>query len=264
MAGVVTAANAAFYAERVADAAVRRGLAEAATRIAQLAREEHRDLSDVVQRARETLDELSQTGVSAQGGGRMLRPTLACDVVPRRVRWTWEGRIVAGGLTLLAGREGLGKSTIAVSVAAQLTRGVLDGENKGEPCTVIYVHSEDARDFTVVPRLVAAGADLGRVVFLDAITPHPQGDIESPLVLPIDDELLIGAIREHGAGLVVLDAATSVIDGRLDGDKDRQMRIGLERIAKIGEVTGAAMLGICHFGKRESGDTGKLILGSIA
>jgi hypothetical protein len=43
------------------------------------------------------------------------------------------------------------------------------------------------------------------------------------------------------------------------------MRQGLEAIARgIGERADCAVLGIVHFGKRDSGDTGKLILGSIA
>ncbi|MGH3793255.1 MAG: AAA family ATPase [Pseudonocardiaceae bacterium] len=195
---------------------------------------------------------------------RRLRVTLASSVQLRRVRWLWDRRIMLGGLTLLAGREGIGKSAVSVDLAARVTHGLLDGETKGLARNVIYVHSEDARDYTVAPRLVAAGADLDRVAFLDAITPSADGEIESPLVLPLDAELLADTIRDHDAALVVLDAATSVIDARLNGDKDRQMRIGLERIARIGQATGAAILGIVHFGKRESADTGKLILGSIA
>lgn len=193
---------------------------------------------------------------------RHLRPTLASGVVMRRIRWLWEHRIPLGGLTLLAGREGLGKSSIAVDLTAQITRGEMHGELHGTPSNVIYINSEDARDYTIVPRLVAAGADLDRVIFLDAIT---SDDIETTIVLPLDTDLLAAAVTEHQAVMVVLDAATSVIDSRLDGDKDRQVRQGLEAIArKVGERTGCAVLGIVHFGKRDSNDTGKLILGSIA
>ncbi|NMH98897.1 AAA family ATPase [Pseudonocardia acidicola] len=196
--------------------------------------------------------------------GRHLRVTRASQVAMRRARWLWDGRIVVGGLSLLAGREGLGKSTIAVELVAQVTRGKLDGEFMGQPRNVIYINSEDARDYTIVPRLLAAGADLDRVIFLDAISPTEDGDITASIVLPVDGQLLAEVITECDAALVVLDAATSVLDSRLDGDKDRAMRIGLERIARIGEETSAAVLGIVHFGKRESSDTGKLILGSIA
>jgi hypothetical protein len=193
---------------------------------------------------------------------RRLQPVYASEVIMRRTRWLWENRIPLGGLTLLAGREGLGKSTLAVELTAQVTRGDLMGESHGIPGVVVYIHSEDARDFTIVPRLVAAGADLTRVIFLNALNPD---DTATSIVLPFDTELLAEAVMEHNAVMVVLDAATSVIDGKLDGDKDRQMRQALEAIAtKVGERTGCAVLGIVHFGKRESSDTGKLILGSIA
>jgi hypothetical protein len=193
---------------------------------------------------------------------RRLRITAASSVVTRRLRWLWKDRIVLGGLTLLAGREGLGKSTVAVNLVSQVTRGVLDGEMYGHPRNVVYVDTEDARDFTIVPRLTAATADLDRVFFVDAL--HADGT-ETNVVLPLDTELVAQTVIDHDAVLVVLDAATSVIDSRLDGDKDRQMRQGLEAIARgVGERTGCAALGIVHFGKRESGDTGKLILGSIA
>lgn len=198
-------------------------------------------------------------------GTRQLRVTKASQVQPRRQRWLWDHRVVLGGLTLLAGREGLGKSTIACDLVAQVTQGLLDGEFKGEPRTAVYVHTEDARDTTLVPRLIAAGADLERVLFVDAITVDEEGELESQIVLPTDVADLAQLVIDEDAALVVLDAATSVIDSRLDGDRDRQMRRGLEGIARgIGERAGCAVVGLVHFGKRESGDTGKLILGSIA
>lgn len=194
---------------------------------------------------------------------RKLKPTKASEIVMRRVRWLWNLRIVLGGLTLLAGREGIGKSCVAVDLCTQVTRGTLPGEMYGTPRNVIYVNSEDARDYTIVPRLAAARADLGRVIFLDAVT--GDGEYESNIVLPLDTDALAEAVTRHDAALVILDAATSVIDSRLDGDKDRQMRQGLEAIArKVGERTGCAVLGIVHFSKRDSADTGKLITGSIA
>lgn len=205
--------------------------------------------------------------VDVDGGqlvpARRLKVTKASEVVMRRLRWLWPLRIVLGGLTLLAGREGIGKSTVAAWLCAAVTRGELEGELHGQPRTVIYVNSEDARDYTIVPRLRAAGADLERVIFVDAVMPGDEG--ESSIVLPGDVDLLAEVVAENGAALVVLDAATSTIDSRLDGDRDRQMRQGLEAIGRgIGERCNCAVLGIVHFGKRESSDTGKLILGSIA
>lgn len=214
----------------------------------------------------EDLISLDETVDDPETPIRRLKVTRASDVVMRRIRWLWTLRIVLGGLTLLAGREGIGKSTVAAWLCAAVTRGDLEGELHGRPRTVVYVNSEDARDYTIVPRLRAAGADLDRVIFVDAVMPGDDGrDYESSLVLPADAHLLADIVTEHQSALVVLDAATSTIDSRLDGDRDRQMRQGLEAIGRdIGERADCAVLGIVHFGKRDSSDTGKLILGSIA
>lgn len=235
--------------------------------------DEHSDVSDHLD-AGHTLDQLRPVQAPAPAatdhaaatppGGRRLRVTRASDVQMRRVRWLWDRRLPLGGFALLAGREGLGKSTIACDLAAQLTRGELDGEAQGEPRNVIYVHSEDARDYTIVPRLTAAGADLDRVQFVDVLTEHEEGTSETGIVLPRDAALLAETITECSAALVILDAATSVIDPKLDGNSDREMRQGLERIARVAEVTGAAVLGLVHFGKRDTTDANKLILGSSA
>lgn len=246
MSSVPTPANVAYYAEIVADKAARRRLIEATVRISQLAYALPGDSDDdLAERAREILDGVTGGGRSSRQ--RRLRRTPASAVTMRRLRWLWSNRIVLGGLTLLAGREGLGKSTVAVDLAARVTRGELAGEFLGEPRHVIYVNSEDARDSTIVPRLVAAGADLDRVVFLDAIS---STDDESPLVLPHDTRLLAEEIEELGAALVVLDAATSVIDSALDGDRDRQMRRGLEPISKLARHRGC---GGGHRALREAG-----------
>ena len=45
----------------------------------------------------------------------------------RAVRWLWEDKIPLGEITLLAGREGLGKSTIAYTLAAWITQGTMKG-----------------------------------------------------------------------------------------------------------------------------------------
>lgn len=192
---------------------------------------------------------------------RVLKVITADTVQPRRLRWLWSRRIPIGGMTLLAGREGLGKSTLAVELAAQLTRGELDGEHSGHPLSVIYIASEDSREHVVVPRLIAAGADMRRVVFIDA---EYQGTPDR-LVLPLDTERLANVVNDRGdVGLIILDAATSTIDSRLDGDRDRQMRQGLEAIGRLADRMECAVLGIVHFGKRTDADTGKLILGTIA
>jgi hypothetical protein len=113
--------------------------------------------------APETVPTLTVVPNGRRPPGRQVMVTLASQIKPRPVRWLWPDRIPAGALTLLAGREGIGKSLVGVHLAAQLTRGTLPGARYGKPSRVMFATSEDAWEFTMVPRLLAAGADLERV-----------------------------------------------------------------------------------------------------
>ena len=192
--------------------------------------------------------------------GRQVIVTLASQIRPRPVRWLWPDRIPAGALTLLAGREGIGKSLVGVHLAAELTRGTLPGSRHGRPCRVMFATSEDAWEFTMVPRLLAAGAGLdliGRVQVED-------DGIVTGLTTPVDVPALAAYIGSHDVALLVLDPLTSVMDGRIDAHRDREVRKALEPLAQLAEDTGAAVLGNVHLGKGLGTDPVNLILGSRA
>ncbi|WP_052062081.1 AAA family ATPase [Rhodococcoides fascians] len=194
-------------------------------------------------------------------GARRLRITRGSEVKTRRVQWIMPDWIPAGSLTLLAGREGLGKSTIAASICAAITRGMTEGELQGTPRNVLYIHTEDAREFTVAPRLQAAGADMDRVLFVDVQTDTTD---DGTLILPLDTLALEKVIAKHDVAFVVLDAATSSMSSELSGKDDRAVRQYLEPLSQLAGRRDCVVFGLCHFGKRDGADTGKLILGSIA
>lgn len=193
--------------------------------------------------------------------GRRLNITRGTDIRPQRIRWVMPDWIPAASLTLLAGREGLGKSTIAARICADITRGTLEGEYHGQPRNVLYVHTEDSREHTVAPRLQVAGADMSRVVFVDVATEYSD---HATLTLPTDAIALEQLVARENIGLVVLDAATSAMSAELSGRDDRDVRQFLEPLAMLAARQSTAVLGLVHFGKRDGADTGKLILGSIA
>ncbi len=193
--------------------------------------------------------------------GRRLVVTRGSEVQTKRVRWVDQDWMPAGSLVLLAGREGLGKSTIAAEKAARVTRGQLEGEWFGQPRNVLYLHTEDAREFTVAPRLRAAGADMRRVLFVDV---HTELTDCGTLVLPADIVGLDQLVAAEEVSFIVLDAATSAMSSELSGKDDRQVRQFLEPLAQLAARRDCVVLGLCHFGKRDGNDTGKLILGSIA
>ncbi|MCK6161403.1 AAA family ATPase [Corynebacterium simulans] len=210
---------------------------------------EGKDLSDHIA-AGHTADELVDQG--AKIGRRRVKLTPATSIKTETIDWVIDQWIPAGMLTLLAGREGIGKSTIACDWVSMLSK-------KGVKCA--YLNSEDSRSYTVKPRLQAAGANLDNVFFIDVET---ETGNEGHLTLPQDTNLLFDELDDQGVKFVVLDAAKSSMDPKLDGYKDDHVRQFLEPLSAAADKYGITVVGLAHFGKAEGKDTGKLLLGSIA
>lgn len=192
---------------------------------------------------------------------RHLLLTPASTIKPRRVRWLWKDRIAYGTLALLAGREGLGKSTLAYQLAADITRGQLEGEDQGNPRSVLVCATEDSWEHTIVPRLIAAGANLDSVFRVEMVT---YDHLKMSISLPRDFVDVEYAAEQTGAGLMILDPLMSVIDSRLDTHKDRELRSALEPLARLADHGRMSIVGLIHHNKSGSTDALNLVMGSKA
>lgn len=188
-----------------------------------------------------------------------LTPANAIPIAP--VRHLWAGRAALGSFGLLAGREGVGKSAIAYTLVAAVTRGTLPGAYLGRPAGAIIVAGEDSWAHTVVPRLMAAGADLARVYRVDVTTATGGHD---SLSLPLDLGALETLILEVGAVIVVLDPLLSRLDAALDSHKDADVRLALEPLAALADTTGVCLLGLIHLNKSTSTDPLSMLMASRA
>lgn len=182
--------------------------------------------------------------------------TMADQITPRRTRWLWDGRLPQGSLSLIGGREGIGKSTAAYDLAASLTRGVLPGEFLGQPKGVLIAAYEDDWPRTIVPRLMAAGADLTKVGRIDVYE-------DGGLTLPRDIEAVRQAIADNDIALVLLDPLMSRLGDR-DTHKDSEVRQSLEPMAAMAQTAGCSVLGVIHVNKSGSSDPLTTLMGSRA
>ena len=134
---------------------------------------------------------------------RRARITWACEIEAEPVVWAWKeddaGRIPSGSLSVAAGREGTGKSSFGIWKTAHVTQGTLPGSFYGTPRRVFYVAMEDSWKYTLVPRLIAAGADLSMVGRFEVVS---IDDEELTLSLPHDNALLEQEVDHHGIALV--------------------------------------------------------------
>src|SRR5215471_1558165 len=107
--------------------------------------------------------------------GNGSNPTLvsqcAANITPEPVEWLWPGRVAIGKQTLIAGEAGLGKSQVSIAMAAAVTSGgpwPCD-EGRAPLGSVLFLCAEDDAADTVVPRLLAAGADPAQVHIVSAV-----------------------------------------------------------------------------------------------
>lgn len=197
---------------------------------------------------------------STESLSRALQLTPASAIKPRPVRWLWDGRIAIGTLALLAGREGIGKSTLAYWLVAQITRGKLQGEMLGKPRAVLIAATEDSWEHTIVPRLLAAKADLDRVF---RVAVRSADDVYVGMNVIKDLKLLEQAALQVDAGLLLLDPLMSRL-GDQDTHKDSEVRVALEPIVDVADRVGMSVLGLIHHNKSGSTDPLQLIMGSKA
>ncbi|MGL5823845.1 MAG: AAA family ATPase [Nocardioides sp.] len=191
---------------------------------------------------------------------RQLRLQPASQIRMRPVYWTWTDRIPAASITVIPGREGIGKSLTLAWLAAQLTTGTLPGVHHGKPRSVIYAATEDSWGHTIAPRLYAAGADLDRVFRVDVET----DGIAAQLTLPTDCERLAREIERYDVAMLAADPLLSLIHGSIDTHRDRDLRTALEPLATMADKTACSVVGLAHFNKSANTDALSLITGSRA
>jgi hypothetical protein len=208
----------------------------------------------------EVVDGLSALAPAVRGDHGQGVVLVSADTIrPEAVSWAWEDRIPLGMVTLLVGIPGQGKSTLTVDIAARASRGDLRGDLFGIPTTVAIATAEDAIPQVVVPRLIAAGADLERVRIIQV----NRDGIAGGLSLPGDIAELGRRIIEAGARLVIIDPLVAHIGGSINTWKDQDVRRVLAPLAKLAGDAGAAIVGVMHLNKSQTGDVLNKVGGSV-
>jgi hypothetical protein len=171
---------------------------------------------------------------------------------PVSIRSLWENRIPAGKLTMLSGDPGLGKSLIAIDIAAHVTTGRPwpEGSPCPEPGGVVILSCEDDPADTIRPRLDAAGGDARRVTLLSAAEENDaNGTTRRMIELSRDVPLLRQAIEQTPqCRLVIVDPVSGFL-GRTDSNNNADVRRLLASLSELASQTGVAVLTVNHLRK---------------
>jgi len=189
-------------------------------------------------------------------------------VTCRPVRFLWADRIPVGKISIIAGRPGLGKSLLALELAAAVTRGrpVRPGE---EPCLaggVVLLAGEDALDDVVAPRLREAGANLDKIVAVDGIA-GPRGQRGFSLAEDLCElEAVVDADLGGDCRLLIVDPPSQFLGrpGQVDSHRDSDVRGILGPLAALAERRDLAVLLVSHHRKSAGPVADMAVSGSLA
>jgi putative DNA primase/helicase len=191
----------------------------------------------------------------------------AAEIAPETIDWIWRSRIARGKHTCIAGEPGTGKSQLTVAVVAAVTTGGEwpCGEGQAPLGNVIILSAEDGAADTIIPRLLAAGADLDRVHIVSAVR-NADGSRRA-VNLQHDLDLIEKEIARIGnVVLVIVDPVSSYL-GKTDSHKNSEVRGVLEPLSEMAERMRVAILSVTHFSKTGANNTTKALhrfIGSIA
>ena len=185
------------------------------------------------------------------------------DLNPEPIAWLWQDWLAMGKLHTLAGTPGQGKTTIALSMAATVTTGAAwpDGRRCVLPGKVLIWSGEDDPADTLLPRLLAAGADRSRVYFVGGT--RIDGE-----VCPFDPARDMTALRDAAdrignVRMILVDPIASAVAG--DSHKNTEVRRALQPLVDLAGTMNAALVGITHFSKGGQGvDPAQRVIGSVA
>jgi hypothetical protein len=169
----------------------------------------------------------------------------------KAIQWLWPDRFAIGKLGLLVGLPDEGKGQILTDMAARVTRGgdwPCD-EGSAPQGNVILLSAEDDNADTIVPRHVAADADLDCIEIVNMVR---VGDADRMFSLVSDLPLLRQKIADVGnVRLVQIDPISAYLGvGKVDSFRTTDVRAVLAPLVDLAAELKVAIVGIMHFNKK--------------
>src|SRR5262249_27035522 len=188
------------------------------------------------------------------GNGSKRTAVLICadQIKPKSIDWGWKNRFAFGKMNMLAGDPGQGKSTLIVDVVALHSVGgdFPMGEGKAILCDTVFLTAEDGLADTLVPRLMAADADLKRIHFLTGTKIEGAKDSEAMFDIQRD----VAALRDvfeanRDIRILVIDPVTAYLGAGTKAKENTEVRRVLTPLIKLIEAFGVMLIANNHLNK---------------
>jgi hypothetical protein len=156
---------------------------------------------------------------------------------PPPVPWVIEPLLVAGCVTMVAGREGQGKSMLALALASAIGHGASIAGLDCQAGTVVYVDAENG-EREAHRRVRGLGVKPGTLTYVEA-----QGFNLAQHITLLED-----LVAEHKPSVLILDSLRSLAPG-LDENDSKQAEAAVRPVSRLAQTHGIPVLLLHHAGK---------------
>lgn len=188
--------------------------------------------------------------------------TRADRIIRSDIDWIVPGFVAEDLVTLVTGPADVGKTTWMAAIGSYVTGGDSPyGRCGPNPARVLWLTAEEDPGRITVPKLMAAGASLSRVLF----PLHDQfGSLTNHLSLPSQMRRLDDMVLAFGARLLVLDPISSFLDSSVDESRKEHVRPLIQQLSHLAHRHGLAILATVHNRKSRNGGALDRVGGSAA
>lgn len=176
--------------------------------------------------------------------------------------WFWEGFIPSSTLTLFAGKGGIGKSLLLLTLAAHVSSGKsfnAGGLTHQLPHgSVLLLSAEDDPQYQIKPKLVAAEADLSKIHYIQSLAAdysrqHKFLDLNKDI-----DHLELKIQELKDVKLIIIDPITYFI-GDIKDNYNKDVADFLQKLINLSKKYELAIILNKHLRKSANGSNGASI-----
>lgn len=183
------------------------------------------------------------------------------------VEWLWLNRFVIGGLNLIVGAPGGGKTFTICDLSARITTGTPWPD--GADCvrgSVLIANAEDDPASVIRPRFDACGGDPRKVMLLDCVRHRAEDGQVVERGFTLADVNAVGRALDlmPDCRAVVIDPVGSFLGERCDAHRDNEVRGRLQPLVRLARERRIAVLVVMHTRKGGGGGADDRALGSRA
>ena len=197
-----------------------------------------------------TVDAAGEPKAAPAGVLRVLDMDRLLSTEPEPVPWIAEPLLARGAVTMLAGREGQGKSMLALALAAAVGHGSTVAGIECQPGRVLVVDAENG-EREAHRRVRGLGVKRGALVYAEADGFNLRSDLAQ----------LDALLAEHGPDVLVLDSFRSLAPG-LDENDSAPVEATLGPLRGLARRRCCAVLLLHHAAKASDGYRGSTAIGA--